>query len=230
MDMANSQEAVIGFEPRDFTYMSDAELFSLNEWYGNADFVAFKKEKDRRINEKREEQDRIERERTARLNAIKENLTYSDRLAQTICERISAGELLTVLCREDDMPTMRNCNTWLKEHAEFQALMDMAKNDRLNIFEEEVIEIADDMKNDFKTVIKNGKEKRVADPDMVARARLRIEVRWKCLKSGRPQKWGDVSTLITKSDDPNDATNLSQEELEKRIADMDTKERVFRAA
>jgi hypothetical protein len=169
-----------------------------------------------RLPQAAEEQERIERERFQRLNAIKENLTYSDKLAQTICERVSEGALLTVLLRENDMPTMRRCNQWLKEHAEFQALMDMSKNDRLNIFEEEVIEIADDM-NDFKTVIKNGKEKRVADPDMVARAKLRIEVRFKHLKSGRPQRWGDVSTLITKSDDPNSAANLSQEELEKRI-------------
>jgi hypothetical protein len=146
--------ATIRMAARDFSVMDDMELFSLIEWYGNEDFDACKKEKDRRVNEKREEQDRIEQERFLRLNAIKENLTYSDKLAQTICERISAGELLTVLCREDDMPTMRRCNQWLKEHAEFQALMDMSKNDRLNIFEEEVIEIADDMKNDFKTVIK----------------------------------------------------------------------------
>jgi hypothetical protein len=108
--------------------------------------------------------------------------------------------------------------------------MDMAKNDRLSIFEEDTVFIADSMKDDFKTVIKNGKEKRVADPEMVARAKLRIEVRFKHLKAGRPQKWGDVSTLITKSDDPNDAANLSAEELEKRIADIDQKERVFRAA
>jgi hypothetical protein len=222
--------STVMFRVRDYARMSDEELFSQKELIVGEDFDAFKKEKERRINEKREEQERIERERFLRLNAIKENLTYSDKLAQTICERVSAGELLTVLCRESDMPTMRRCNQWLKEHAEFQALIDMSKNDRLNIFEEEVIEIADDMKNDFKTVIKNGKEKRVADPDMVARAKLRIEVRFKHLKSGRPQRWGDVSTLITKSDDPNDAANLSQEELEKRIADLDTKERVFRAA
>jgi hypothetical protein len=222
--------STVMFRVRDYARMSDEELFSQKELIVGEDFDAFKKERDRRVNEKRQEQERIEQERFLRLNAIKENLTYSDKLAQTICERVSAGELLTVLCREDDMPTMRRCNQWLKERAEFQALMDMSKNDRLNIFEEEVIEIADDMKDDFKTVIKNGKEKRVADPDMVARAKLRIEVRFKHLKSGRPQRWGDVSTLITKSDDPNDAANLSAEELEKRIADLDTKGRIFRAA
>jgi hypothetical protein len=214
-----------------FAYLSDEELFNPQRvFYSQEELNECKQERDRRINEKREEQERIELERFQRLNAIKENLTYSDKLAQTICERISAGELLTVLCREDDMPTMRRCNQWLKERAEFQALMDMSKNDRLNIFEEEILEIADDMKRDFQTVIKNGKEKRIVDPEVIARARIRIEVRFKHLRSGRPQKWGDVSTLITKSDDPNNAANLSAEELEKRIADLDTKERIFRAA
>jgi hypothetical protein len=212
-----------------FAYLSDEELFNPQRvFYSQEELNECKQERARRINEKREEQERIERERIQRQNVIKENLTYSDKLAQTICERISAGSLLTVLCREDDMPTMRRCNQWLKEYSEFAALMDMAKNDRLNIFSEEVLEIADDMKNDFKTVIKNGKEKRIVDPEVIARARIRIEVRFRHLKSGKPSLWGDVSTLITKSDDPNNTANLSDDELEKRIADMDTKERVFR--
>jgi hypothetical protein len=90
--------------------------------------------------------------------------------------------------------------------------------------------IADDMKDDFKTVMKNGKEKRIVDPEVIARAKLRVECRFRFLKSGKPSKWGDVSTLITKSDDPNSAANLSAEELEKRLADLDVKGRVFRAA
>jgi hypothetical protein len=55
-------------------------------------------------------------------------------------------------------------------------------------------------------------------------------VRFRHLKAGRPQKWGDVSTLVTKSEDSMDAANLSTEELERRLADMDVKERIFRSA
>ena len=85
-----------------------------------------------------------------------------------------------------DLPTMRRCNQWLREHTEFNILYQSAINDRLSVFEEEVIKIADDMKHDFRTVIKHGQEKRVADPEMVARAKLRIEVRFRHLKAGRP--------------------------------------------
>jgi hypothetical protein len=214
-----------------FAILDDEELFNPQlVFYTQEELNECKKERERRVQAQRDEQERIERARFEERRAIRENLEFSDALAQTICERVSAGELLTIICREDDMPTMRRCNQWLKEYSDFSTLMDMAKSDRLSIFEEEVIEIADDMKSDFKTVIKNGKEKRIIDPEAIARAKLRIEVRFKHLKSGRPQRWGDVSTLITKSDDPFDVSNMTEEELEKKIADWDIKDRVFRAA
>ena len=190
---------------------------------------SYKREKEKRLNQKRLEQERMERERSERTNAIKEAVTYTDQLAEEICSRISAGELLTVICRDDDMPTMRRVQMWLKENPEFQALFNMSIQDRLFVFEEQVIEIADDMKNDFKTVIKNGKEKRVADPDMVARAKLRIEVRFRHLKSGLPGRWGDISTLNVNNKDPLDVANLSTDELEKRLADMEAKDRIMRS-
>jgi hypothetical protein len=84
------------------------------------------------------------------------------------------------------------------------------------------------MKHDFKTVIKNGHEKRVPDPEMVARAKPRIEVRFRHLKAGRPQKWGDSTTLITKNANEFDTSNMSAEELERQIADIELKSRVAR--
>jgi hypothetical protein len=61
----------------------------------------------------------------------------------------------------------------------------------------------------------------------VTAAKLRIEVRRLHLKAGRPQKWGETSTVITKSDEE-DVSTLSAEELERRIADLDDKARVCR--
>ena len=209
-----------------YAFMGDEELFNPQKvFYSEEEFNAAKKERSKRINEKRAEQERVERERSNRLNAIKEALPYSEALAQEICERISSGELLTVICRDDHMPTMRRCNQWLKENLDFQSLFNMSIQDRLFVFSEQVVEIADDMRNDFKTVIKNGKEKRVADPDMVARAKLRIEVRFRHLRSGKPELWGDVSTLNVNSKDPNDCSNLSTDELERRLADIEAKNR-----
>ena len=49
------------------------------------------------------------------------------------------------------------------------------------------------------------------------------------LKALRPQRWADVSTLITKSDDF-DTSGMSAEELERQIADIEHKSRVSRVA
>jgi hypothetical protein len=117
----------------------------------------------------------------------------------------------------------------MHEHTEFAQLYQSAINDRLSVFEEQVIQIADDMRHDFRTVIKNGQEKRVPDPDMVARAKLRIDVRFRRLKAGRPQKWGDATSLTVKNADPFDTSNLSAEQLEAEIAAIEKKSRITRA-
>jgi len=191
---------------------------------------AWQKERARKYEAKRAEQERLEREREAARNAIKNAMAYSDETAQELCERISCGELLIDICDEENMPTMRRCNQWLKEHTEFQALYRDSINDRLNIFEEQVLKIADDMKHDFKTIVKNGKERRVHDPDVIARAKLRIEVRFKHLKAMRPQKWGEQSTINVKNEDEFDPANMTAEELEKQIAAIEHKNRIVRAA
>lgn len=192
--------------------------------------------------ERLQEQKRKDREAAARAKAeaeaqarrdyenalpAKNKIDYTDELAQEICERISAGELLIDICLELNMPTIRRCNQWKKNYPEFNSLYNESIQDRLSIFEEQIIQIADDAIDDFKEVIKNGKAIRIADPEVIARARLRVDVRFKHLKAGKPQKWGDSTTLITKSDGENPA-ELSQDELEKRIKELDTKERVFK--
>ena len=103
-------------------------------------------------------------------------------------------------------------------------------NDRLDVWEEEVIKIADDAANDFKEVVRNGVKVRVLDGEAIARAKLRVEVRFRALKAGRPQKWGDSTTLNVKSDDPHDCSNMSTEELEAKIAGLEQKSRTVRSA
>jgi hypothetical protein len=125
---------------------------------------------------------------------------------------------------------MRQTNRWLREHTEFQQLYQSAINDRLSVFEEQVIQIVDDMRHDFKAVYKNGQEKRVPDPEMVARAKLRIEVRFRHLKAGRPHKWGDATTLTVKNADPLDTSNLSLDQLEAEIAAIENKSRIVKVA
>lgn len=183
-----------------------------------------------KIEHERQAQALREQERLARIKARKEQLPYSDNLAQEICERVSAGELLILICDDEHMPTVRRAYQWLKEHSEFQQLYNASLQDRLSIFEEQIIAISDDVKRDFRTVIKKGQEKRVADPEVIARAKLRVETRLKYLRAFKPQRWAEQSTLNVKSANEFEPANFSQEELEKEIAEIEQKSRIVKVA
>jgi hypothetical protein len=118
---------------------------------------------------------------------------------------------------------VRRVTQWLRENNDFALLYKDSINDRLTIFEEEVIKIADDASRDFRDVVRNGRTVRVLDGDAIARAKLRVEVRLKHLKAYKPNLWGEQSTLNVKSD-PHDIENMSSEELEKKIAELESKE------
>jgi hypothetical protein len=175
------------------------------------------------------EQDAIDAQRKVELFVHKGTLAYSEPLAIEICERISSGELLIVICEDPHMPTVRRCSQWLAESIEFKGLYGASINDRLTIFEEQVVLIADDAARDFKDVIRNGRTLRVPDGEAIARARLRVEVRFRHLKAGRPEKWGDSTTIVTRSEGE-DYSAMSTEELERKIAIFERKNRVVRAA
>jgi hypothetical protein len=218
----------------DFSHVPDEELFNPDRgfWQGqDAERAAWFDEQKRRTEAKRLEQERLEQERAARRNAIKAAIAYSEALATEICERVSVGELVIDICDDEHTPTMRRCNQWMKENIEFAALFKESINDRLNVFEEEVLKIADCVKHDFKTITKNGKERRVLDPDVIARAKLRIDVRFKWLRAMRPQKWGEMSTLTVKNEDDSfDPASMTQAELEKVIFDLERKSGVVKVS
>jgi hypothetical protein len=170
-----------------------------------------------------EEKEKIRRET---INRAKGTLPFSEPLAIEICERVSSGELLINICADEHLPTVRRVTQWLRESPEFAALYKDSINDRLTIFEEEVIKIADDASKDFRDVVRNGRTARVLDGDAIARAKLRVEVRLKHLKAYKPSIWGEQSTLNVKQSDPLDLDQMTTEELAAKIAELEHKDRV----
>jgi hypothetical protein len=212
-----------------FAAMPDEALFGLDMvWEGEGE--ALKSERQKRTQAREQERIRIEREREERIRLRKDAVTYSAQLAHEICERIASGELLTVICLEDHMPTVRRCNQWLREHSDFKCLYEQSLQDRLSIFEEQLVELADSASRHFEEVKIKGVTKRVRDPVVIQGAKLSIEVRRLHLIAGKPQKWGSSTTLITKSDDGFDPANLSADELEKQIAEFERKSRIVKVA
>jgi hypothetical protein len=138
---------------------------------------------------------------------------------------------LTIICKDDeDMPTIRCATQWMKDHRDFKALYDEAINDRLAIFEDEIVTIADDGSQDIKTITKGNKVTKVLDGEVISRAKLRVDVRKAHLKAYRPARWGEMSTLTVNNHDAMDPSKMSQEELERGIADLESKDSIVKAA
>jgi hypothetical protein len=148
-----------------------------------------------------------------RVQKEKANREYSEVLAQEICERVAAGEFIINICKDEHMPNVRRFNQWLKTNDDFKQLYNDSVSDRLNIFEDEVVTIPDEAAKDFDEItLKNGDTREVLDATKITGAKLRVEVRFRHLKAYRPQKWGEQTTLITKSEGE-DYANMTTEEL-----------------
>ena len=167
-----------------------------------------------------------EEQRRKLIAKTKELLPFSEPLAIEICERVSSGELLINICADEHLPTVRRTLQWIKESPEFAAVYRDSISDRLTIFEEEVIKIADDAARDFREVVRNGRTQRVLDGDAIARAKLRVEVRFRHLKAFKPSLWGEQSTLNVKQSDATDIDNMTSAELARKIADLEDKDRI----
>ena len=84
-----------------------------------------------------------EEQRRKLIAKTKELLPFTEPLAIEICERVSSGELLINICADEHLPTVSRDTQWIKR-PRISPLYRDSISDRLTIFEEEVIKIADD--------------------------------------------------------------------------------------
>jgi hypothetical protein len=155
-------------------------------------------------------------------------MCYEDSKANEICERVSGGEFLINICKDEDLPTVRRCHKWLRDHFDLKSRYEDALNDRLLIFEDETITIPDAAAKGTEEVLqKDGTTRDVLDPTKISAAKLQTEVRFRHLRACKPQKWGEQSTIITKSGD--EYADLTTDELEEKISKLIDKDRIIKA-
>lgn len=117
--------------------------------------------------------------------------TYNAKDAAEIVERLSRGEPLAVICRDDWLPSATTVRNWQGENAEFACAIARAREDGFDQIAADCLEIADgrDKKDpiDF--------EASVADGTLIVRDhnrdRLRVDTRLKLLAKWDPKRYGD---------------------------------------
>ena len=113
-------------------------------------------------------------------------VTWSDAIADEIVERISQGETLRAICREDHMPSWQAVYNWIGGNEDFARRIARARELGADAIAEQTVDIIDqEAERDM-----NGK----VDQGWVAHQKLRAEHRLKLLAKWQPKKYGDKIT------------------------------------
>ncbi len=114
--------------------------------------------------------------------------SYTDEIADRICERLADGESLRRICRDDGYPDKATVFRWLGVNPTFRDQYARSREAQADALFDEILDIADDGTND--TYIDDNGKPRV-DQDVIARSRLRVDVRKWMAGKLRPKVYGE---------------------------------------
>lgn len=117
--------------------------------------------------------------------------TYARDVADEIAERLSKGEPLEQICRDEHMPAVRTVSDWKKANEAFSADIARARDEGYDAIAAECLEIAD--QTAFDTINTENGER--ANTEWIQRSKLRIETRLKLLAKWDPRRYGDKIDL-----------------------------------
>lgn len=121
--------------------------------------------------------------------------TYSEDITSAICARLAEGESLRSICRDDDMPVLSTVFLWLSKHPEFSAQYARAREAQADALFEDILEIADDARNDWMRISGDDDEGYRLNGEHVQRSRLRVDARKWMAGKLRPKAYGDKAVV-----------------------------------
>jgi hypothetical protein len=115
---------------------------------------------------------------------------YSQEVADEICERMSNGEPLREICRDDRMPAWRTVYAWQEAKPEFRARIAYAREMGEEAIAQDCMRIADTPLLG-EEVEESANGMKIKRGDMLGHRKLQIETRLKLLAKWNPRKWGE---------------------------------------
>lgn len=129
---------------------------------------------------------------------------FTQDLADLVCARLAEGESMRSIARDDEMPGLTTLFKWLRTNDEFAKQYARAKEESADALFEEILDIADDARNDW--MEKHGKDGEVQgyllNGEHVQRSKLRADVRKWAVSKLKPKKYGDKLELSGDPDKP----------------------------
>lgn len=128
---------------------------------------------------------------------------YNQEQATRFCELISEGKSMRSACQEKGMVAPKTIFAWLRKYPEFNKQYDVATKERTEAMAEELLDIADDARNDF--MADNYQEGKTPgyqlNGENIQRSRLRVDTRKFLMAKMKPKKYGEKLDLTTNGKD-----------------------------
>ena len=109
-----------------------------------------------------------------------------------VINRISNGESLLNICRDDKMPCRDTICEWLSKDKTFSDKYERAREVRADRIFDEILEIADDSSGDY---VKGDEGEIVLNREAIERAKLKIDARKWILAKMVPKKYSEKMEL-----------------------------------
>ena len=144
--------------------------------------------------------------------------TYTQELADSICEELALGYSIRTVCKPEGMPAISTFFKWIRENEEFSKQYAKAKQEASDAMAEDILDIADDGTNDYiEREGKDGTTYEVVNSEVIARSRLRVDTRKFLMAKMKPKKYGEKIDVTSGGEKLNDKSEITDEELAKRI-------------
>lgn len=145
-----------------------------------------------------------------------ETHTFTQEVADLICEQLAEGKSLREVCRQEGMPPESTVRLWALDDREgFTAQYETARQIGYHSMADEVLEISDDGTNDW--MERNGEVS--LNGEALGRSRLRVDTRKWMLSKVLPKVYGD-KLAVGGADDmpPIETTDKSMTDVARSLA------------
>lgn len=145
--------------------------------------------------------------------------SYTQEIGEQIAARLSLGEPLAQICRDEGMPHDNTVRAWMAANESFSVAIARARELGFDVIAADCLSIADDSRNDFIERLAAGDDEDAVktlafNAEHVQRSKLRIETRLKLLAKWDPKRYGEkIQTEISGGMRVVSATELKDDEL-----------------
>jgi hypothetical protein len=116
---------------------------------------------------------------------------FSQQIFDVLCERLADGESLRAICSDKNMPSTNSVMKWLAKNEELAQQYARARESQADAIFDEILDIADDARNDWMKVNGKDDEGYQLNGEAVRRSQIRIDARKWMAGKLRPKKYGE---------------------------------------